>query len=192
MGIPLLKSSVVLTMLRRMEGREKHQRKLSPQGHLRLSPMLTLTSIISYMTKQALPAVSTLTSDTLEEFKTQDKVVVVAYFAADDKTSNETFSKVADSMRDDFLFGATNDVALAEAAGVKQPGLVMYKDFDDRVVTFDKKFTTEAIEEFARTASVPLVGEIGPETYAGYMAVSHYEKGPHRIKADKLSRPVCL
>jgi Thioredoxin-like domain len=175
-----------------MEAREKHQRKLSYLEYARLCPMLTLTSIISYMTKQALPAVSALTSDTLEEFKTQDKVVVVAYFAADDKTSNETFSKVADSMRDDFLFGATNDVALAEAAGVKQPGIVMYKDFDDGVVTFDKKFTTEAIEEFARTASVPLVGEIGPDTYAGYMAVSHNEGGLHRIKADKLPRPVYL
>jgi protein disulfide-isomerase A1 len=124
------------------------------------------------MTKQALPAVSTLTSDTLEEFKTQDKVVVVAYFASDDKTSNETFSKVADSMRDDFLFGATNDVALAEAAGVKQPGLVMYKDFDDGATTFDAKFTAEAVEDFIKSASIPLVGEIGPETYAGYMAVS--------------------
>lgn len=124
------------------------------------------------MTKQALPAVSTLTSDTLEEFKTQDKVVLVAYFASDDKASNETFSKVADSMRDDLLFGATSDAALAEAAGVKQPGLVMYKDFDEGVATFDKKFTAEAIEDFVKTASVPLVGEIGPETYAGYMAVS--------------------
>lgn len=131
-----------------------------------------MTSIISYMTKQALPAVSMLTSDTLEEFKTQDKVVVVAYFASADKASNETFSQVADSMRDEFLFGATNDAAMAEAAGVKQPGVVMYKDFDEGVVTFDKQFETEAMEEFVKTASVPLVGEIGPETYAGYMAVS--------------------
>ncbi len=123
------------------------------------------------MTKQALPAVSTLTVDTLEDFKTQDKVVLVAYFASDDKNSNETFSKVADSMRDEFLFGATDDAALAEAAGVKQPGLVLYKDFDEGAVTFDKKFTAEDIEEFAKTASIPLVGEIGPETYAGYMAV---------------------
>lgn len=124
------------------------------------------------MTKQALPPVSTLTSDTLEEFKTQDNVVLVAYFAADDKTSNETFSGVADSMRDDFLFGATSEVALAEAAGVKQPGLVVYKNFDDGVTKFDGKFVAEAIEVFAKTESVPLVGEVGPETYAGYMAVS--------------------
>lgn len=154
---------------------------------LQLTLMLTLTSIISYMTKQALPAVSTLTSDTLEEFKTQDKVVLVAYFASDDKTSNETFSKVADSMRDEFLFGAINDVALAEAAGVKQPGLVLYKEFDEGVVTFDKKFTAEAVEEFIKTASVPLVGEIGPETYAGYMAVS-----PSQDAFRDKSSQVCL
>ena len=136
------------------------------------------------MTKQALPAVSTLTSDTLEEFKTQDKVVLVAYFASDDKTSNETFSQVADSMRDDYLFGATNDAALAEAAGVKQPGLVLYKDFDEGVVKFDKKFTTEEIQEFVKTASVPLVGEIGPETYAGYMDVRATHKQTCRSNTD--------
>jgi protein disulfide-isomerase A1 len=146
--------------------------------------MLIVISIISYMTKQALPAVSTLTSDTLEEFKTQDKVVLIAYFAADDKTSNETFSKVADSMRDDHLFGATNDAALAEAAGVKQPGLVLYKDFDEGVVTYDKKFTVEAIEEFVKTASVPLVGEIGPETYAGYMDVRLISQPYFPVKAN--------
>jgi protein disulfide-isomerase A1 len=153
--------------------------------------MLTLASIISYMTKQALPAVSTLTSDTLDEFKTQDKVVLVAYFALDDKTSNETFSKIADTMRDDFLFGATNDATLAEAAGVKQPGLVMYKDFDDGTVNFDKKFDTEAIEEFVKTSSIPLVGEVGPETYAGYMAVSAISTSCPDSKLTRRSRPVC-
>lgn len=144
---------------------------INTDSDVTFSRKLNVSSIISYMTKQALPAVSTLTSDTLEEFKTQDKVVIVAYFAADDKTSNETISKVADSMRDEHLFGATNDAALAEAAGVTQPGLVLYKDFDEGVVKFDKKLTTEEIREFVKTFSVPLVGEIGPDTYAGYMEV---------------------
>ena len=124
------------------------------------------------MIKQSLPAVSDLNSDNIDDFKKQDKVVLVAYVAADDKTSNETFTKAADSLRDEFLFGATNDAALAEAAGVKQPGLVMYKSFDDGVVRFDQSFTNEAIQTFAQTESVPLIGEIGPETYATYMAVS--------------------
>lgn len=129
-------------------------------------------SIISYMTKQALPAVSVLSSDTLEEFKTADKVVLVAFFEAGDKTSNTTFSEVAESMRDDYLFGATNDAALAEAEGIKRPGIVLYKSFDDGKDTFEEKFDKEAITTFAKTSATPLVGEVGPDTYAGYMAVN--------------------
>jgi protein disulfide-isomerase A1 len=124
------------------------------------------------MTKQSLPAVSTLTPETLEEFKTADKVVLVAYFAADDNASNTTFSTAADAMRDDYIFGATNDAALAKAEGVKQPSIVLYKDFDEGKNVFEQKFEVDAITQFAQTASTPLVGEVGPETYASYMAVS--------------------
>lgn len=122
------------------------------------------------MTKQALPAVSEVTKDTIEEFKTADKVVLVAYFAADDKASNETFTQVAEGLRDNFLFGATNDAALAKAEGVSQPGLVLYKSFDDGKDVFTKKFEADDIREFAKVASTPLIGEVGPETYSGYMA----------------------
>jgi len=129
-------------------------------------------AIISYMTKQGLPSVSLLSNtDALEEFKTADKVVLVGFFAADDKTSNTTFGEVADELRDSFLFGATSDAALAKAEGVKQPAIVLYKQFDEGKSTFEEKFTKETVGEFAKTASTPLVGEVGPETYAGYMAV---------------------
>ncbi|KAF1934983.1 protein disulfide-isomerase [Clathrospora elynae] len=127
-------------------------------------------SIVSYMTKQGLPAVSDVTKDTLEEFKTADKVVLVAYFAADDKASNETFTSVAHGLRDSFLFGATNDAALAKAEGVKQPGLVLYKSFDNGKDVFSETFDADAIRDFAKVASMPLIGEVGPETYSGYMA----------------------
>jgi protein disulfide-isomerase A1 len=122
------------------------------------------------MVKQSLPAVSTVTKESIEEFKTADKVVLVAYFAADDKSSNETFTAVADGLRDTYLFGATNDAALAEAEGVKQPSIVLYKSFDEGKNTFTEKYDKEAIEKFAKAAATPLVGEVGPETYSGYMA----------------------
>lgn len=124
------------------------------------------------MTKQALPAVSDLTKDTLEEFKTADKVVLVGYFAADDKESNETFTAVANGLRDNFLFGAINDAAVAEAEGVKQPSIVLYKTFDEGKNTFTDKFDKEAIETFAKVSATPLIGEVGPETYSGYIGVS--------------------
>ncbi|KUJ22264.1 disulfide isomerase-like protein [Mollisia scopiformis] len=127
-------------------------------------------AIVSYMTKQSLPAVSILTKDTLEDFKTADKVVLVAYVDAEDKTSNATFTAVAEKLRDNYLFGASNDAALAKAEGVTAPAIVLYKSFDEGKTIFAESFDAEAIEKFASTASIPLIGEVGPETYAGYMA----------------------
>ncbi|SMQ55244.1 unnamed protein product [Zymoseptoria tritici ST99CH_3D7] len=128
-------------------------------------------AIVSYMTKQQLPAVSELTTSTaLDEFKTADKIVIVGYFAADDKKSNATFNEVAEAHRDSYLFGATSDVALAEAEGAVQPSIVLYKTFDEGKNTFAEKFDKKAIEEWAKTSATPLIGEVGPETYSDYMA----------------------
>lgn len=125
------------------------------------------------MTKQALPAVSTVTAATLEEFKTADKVVLVAFLAAGDAASNTTFSAVAESLRDSYLFGASSDAALAKQEGVSPPGIALYKSFDEGRDTFEgTAFTADAIEAFAKTAATPLIGEVGPETYSTYMSVS--------------------
>lgn len=124
------------------------------------------------MTKQALPAVSVLTSENFEEFKSSDKVVIVGCFDADDKSSNTTFTEAAESMRDDYLFGATNDAKLCKAEGASVPGIVLYKTFDEGKDIYDGKFEKDEISKFTKSAAIPLVGEVGPETYAGYMAVS--------------------
>lgn len=129
-------------------------------------------AIISYMTKQALPAVSLLESGSaLEEFKTADNVVLVGFFDAGDKSSNATYLHVAESLRDDYLFAATSDADLAKAEGVTPPAVVLYKSFDEGKATFEEKFDKDALSHFARTGATPLIGEVGPETYAGYMAV---------------------
>lgn len=165
------RSSAGPTTSRRTAGPGKHSRTWHALAGWPYHE-LTDRSIISYMTKQSLPAVSVLGKDTLEEFKTADKVVLVAYFAADDKASNETFTSVAEKYRDMYLFGATNSAELAEAEGVSQPSIVLYKSFDEGKNVYTEKFDQEAIEKFASTAATPLVGEVGPETYQGYMAVS--------------------
>ncbi|OAA42977.1 protein disulfide-isomerase [Beauveria brongniartii RCEF 3172] len=140
--------------------------KVSPYSGQRKAAAIT-----SYMVKQSLPAVSTLEKDTLEDFKTADKVVVVAYIAEDDKTSADVFQTVAEKYRNEYLFGSVADAALAEAEDVKAPAVVLYKSFDEGKAIFKgKKFDADAIEEFAKNAATPLIGEIGPETYAGYMS----------------------
>lgn len=125
------------------------------------------------MTKQSLPAVSQVTAEGLEEFKTMDKIVLVAYSGADDKAANEAFTTLAEAQRDNYLFGATDDAALAEAEGVKQPSIVLYKDFDEKKAVYDGKFEQEDLLQWIKTASTPLVGEVNPETYSGYMSVSN-------------------
>ncbi|KAJ4295996.1 protein disulfide-isomerase precursor [Collariella sp. IMI 366227] len=127
-------------------------------------------AITSYMVKQSLPAVSEVTKETLDEFKKADKAVLVAYLDASDKASSEVLTKVAEKLRDNYPFGSSTDAELAEAEGVKAPALVLYKDFDEGKSVFSEKFDVEAIEKFAKTAATPLIGEVGPETYADYMS----------------------
>lgn len=122
------------------------------------------------MTKQNLPAVSLLDKDTIIDFKTADKVVLVAYLAADDKDSNATFTAVAESLRESYLFGATSDPALAAAEGVTPPAIVIYKTFDEKKEVYPGKFISEDITTYANSAATPLIGEVGPDTYSTYMA----------------------
>ena len=63
--------------------------------------------IVSYMIKQSLPAVSSVTEENVEEFKTLDKIVIVGYISSEDKKGNEAFNSLAESERDNFLFGAS-------------------------------------------------------------------------------------
>jgi protein disulfide-isomerase A1 len=136
-----------------------------------LLTIILLNSITSYMIKQSMPAVSSVTKENLEEFKGADKVVLVGYYSADDKHSAEVFGTVAEKLRDTYVFGASHDAALAEEEGVVPPSIVLYKQFDEGSTTYTgDKFDAEAIEKFAQTGATPLIGEVGPETYATYMA----------------------
>lgn len=121
------------------------------------------------MIKQSLPAVSNLDKETHDDFTKADKVVLVAYIDAEDTESVASYSQVAEALRDSYLFGSTTDAALAKAAGVKAPAIVLYKTFDEGKDIFNEKFEVEKLTEFAKNAATPLVGEVGPETYSSYM-----------------------
>lgn len=135
-------------------------------------PLTEKCRISSFMIKQSLPVVSSVTPENFEEVKSLNKIVVVAYFDKDDKASNETFTKVAEKFRDSFLFAATNDAGLAKAEGVSQPAIALYKEFDEGKDTFTSKFAVDDITAFVKSSSTPLVGAVSPETFEGYMTVS--------------------
>lgn len=149
------------------------------------------------MVKQSLPAVSTLNKDTIAEFKTADKVVVVAYSDGADTEAVEAFAKAAGALRENFMFGSVSDGAVAKEEGVKAPSIVLYKTFDENKVVYDGKLDdADEIQQFVKTSSVPLIGEVGPETYAGYMesgiplAYLFIADEETKIKFTKVIRPV--
>ncbi|KAJ3239105.1 protein disulfide-isomerase precursor [Chytriomyces hyalinus] len=122
-------------------------------------------SIVSTMKKQALPALSVITSDEIEAFKNKDKVVVIGYFA--DTTSNKfkPFEAVANQLRDDYTFAYTTD----KVDGVRTPAVTLFKKFDEGVNNFSGKFSENELSSFIKTSSVPLIDEIGPENYQKYV-----------------------
>ncbi|RAK75111.1 protein disulfide isomerase PDI1 [Aspergillus fijiensis CBS 313.89] len=126
-------------------------------------------SIVSYMIKQSLPAVSPVDGENLEEIKTMDKIVVIGYIDSEDKTTHDAFEAFAESQRDNYLFAEASDPAIAKVEGVEQPAFVLYKDFDEKKAVFDGEIDQQALLGWVKTASTPLVGEIGPETYSGYI-----------------------
>ncbi|KAJ3021947.1 protein disulfide-isomerase precursor [Thoreauomyces humboldtii] len=124
-------------------------------------------SIVSYMKKQNLPAVSDLSAEKIKAFAESDKVVVVGFFA--DKTSAEylEFEAAANELRDDFLFGAT--ITDGKDFGVVAPGIALFKKFDEEKTLFDGSLKKADIAKFVKTNSVPLMADIGPENYATYV-----------------------
>jgi protein disulfide-isomerase A1 len=128
--------------------------------------------IIAYMLKQALPAVSDVTIANHDEFKTSDKVVVIAYLGSKTDAPAAAFSSVAEKHRDDYLFGISTDADALKVAGVEAPAIVVYQKFDNGRADFPaagiKNTNVEVLEKFILDNSVALLDQVTGENYPGY------------------------
>jgi protein disulfide-isomerase A1 len=129
-------------------------------------------SIVSYVTRQSLPTISIVTADSLQDLKSTSNVVVVGYFAPDDNISHKAFTSVAEAMHEDFVFGVTNDDALAKKEQINVPGIALYKNFDEGKNAFELTHDSQAISAFVKAAGTPLVAEFYPELHFSYIDVS--------------------
>jgi protein disulfide-isomerase A1 len=130
-------------------------------------------SIVSYMIRQSLPVVSDVNDKNVDEFSKSAPYVVLGFF--DEQKANNTFTNLAESLREKFVFGGSTDAKLAEKLGVKGglPALVIFKDFDDKTVIYDSKtdgfkFSQKALKSFVSQESFPVIGEVGPTTFSDY------------------------
>ncbi|WVR06114.1 protein disulfide-isomerase domain [Kwoniella sp. DSM 27419] len=128
--------------------------------------------IISYMTKQALPAVSDLTPDSHADFIKSDKVVLVAYGDAAHPVP-AAYAAYANTARDSYLFGQYSDSSLPSIPGSPSlPAIVLYKTFDEGHAVFPASematLDSAILGEFVKMNSVPLFDEISPENFGSY------------------------
>ncbi|CDU25546.1 probable proteine disulfate isomerase [Sporisorium scitamineum] len=125
--------------------------------------------IVSYMKKQALPALSTLTAGNFTEFKSKDRVVAIAYLDSSDEKHLAAVNAVANNLRDNYLFGVVHDASLTEKAGVSAPAFVVYRQFDEPEVKLDSKsLNEEQITNFLKAESIPLIDELNAESFMSY------------------------
>jgi protein disulfide-isomerase A1 len=126
--------------------------------------------IVSYMTKQSLPAVSEVTAADHAQFIKADKIVAVAYLPSTVEAPAPEFSAAAEKHRDDYLFGLVTDKA-AVPKGVTVPSIVLYRAFDEPETTYPYPIADATHEEIANwitDLSIPIVAELGAENYATY------------------------
>lgn len=91
------------------------------------------------------------------KFTEIDDVVLLSTHPKGSK-EQETFAKVAESLRNDYSFGA-----------VESPSIVLYKKFDEGFAKFEGEPTEEAITSWIKRESIPLMAEIGQDNYEKYM-----------------------
>jgi protein disulfide-isomerase A1 len=127
--------------------------------------------IISYMTKQSLPAVSEVTAANHDEFTKADKIVAIAYLPSSTDVPAPAFSDTANTHRDDYLFGISTDAAAAKAAGVTPPAIVLYRNFDEPKSDYPypvKGATKSEIEGWIKSLSIPIIDQVSGENYNTY------------------------
>ncbi|KAJ1960450.1 protein disulfide-isomerase precursor [Dipsacomyces acuminosporus] len=124
--------------------------------------------IVSYMRKQRLPPLSTVTADAFEKFTKSDRLVVIGFIDDEKSSEHKELESLAKELRDEYTFGVVADKELAKKHGVTAPGVVVFKEFDDGKDAFDGKIVADDLRSFIKASSVPVLGEISAETYPMY------------------------
>lgn len=122
--------------------------------------------IVSYMKKLTGPAVADVEGgDKLQSFIDSDRVVVMG-FGEKSGADYEAFAKVAQMFRKKIVFGWATD---AGAVAKYKKGVTLFKKFDNGSAQFTGSMTEADLKKFVETESIPLMDDIGPNNYQGYM-----------------------
>jgi protein disulfide-isomerase A1 len=131
----------------------------------------TAEAIVSFIRKNTGPAAIDVTQENLELFTTMDAVVVLGLFEDGGSDEAKEFLKFAEKHRSRYQFGLAHSLPVRSHYKVEndKAALVVAGKNLDAAVTYKGEWTAEKLQEFVVAESFPVLGEIGPETYQGYM-----------------------
>lgn len=124
------------------------------------------------MLRQILPVVSTVTKDNIEELRSIDMPLVIAFVEKNDPSSSDLFKSIAEEHQDQFLFGMSSDMSLSKANSINPPFIVLHSASDHIDRIFIQVFDSVKIERFLSGIATPLIGKFSMETYYTYTQVS--------------------
>ena len=114
-------------------------------------------AIVSWILKKTGPASLEVTCDALKEKTAADKFTI-AFFGADltDAMYTEAHVKLSDS-EEKVGFVHNTDAACAAEFGAKQPGLVFFRQFEEKSVVYTGAADKDALLTFIKPLMVPTV-----------------------------------
>ncbi|QPG75308.1 hypothetical protein FOA43_002660 [Brettanomyces nanus] len=137
-------------------------------------------SIINYMTKQTLPAVSVYedAADLLEAISEVKDSFILQVLPKGVTVGNGTFYEIADAQRDLFSFATTSNeeyVKKYAPKSGKKPGYVIFRpdeEISDASVYDDKLIDEEHLNKFIEVETKPLLGELDGSSFRSYMGAN--------------------
>lgn len=137
----------------------------------------TAGDIVRYMEKELLPPMIVVDAGNFEEFAGKD-IAGLALFESGDEATNQSYTAVANKHFHQLTFGSSSDKAVIAKLGVtKLPAFVIFSKYLEHPVVFDEDnegfaFEEQPIVTHLMRNSVEPGGEIGPETFRGYVLSS--------------------
>jgi protein disulfide-isomerase A1 len=131
-------------------------------------------ALIAYIEKMSLPALRIVTNaEDLEAARKAD-VVIIGFF---DTGVLPAFEQAAEGNRNARWVAVTNGplskVQMDALPEEHRSSIVMFRKFDDPIVAFNAKdadVNADTLVAWSKELSVPLIGELGPDTWKTYVA----------------------
>ncbi|PIA19027.1 protein disulfide isomerase [Coemansia reversa NRRL 1564] len=153
------------------------------------------SGIISYMLKHKQPPLPEIPAAKLEEFKGTHGTAVVGYLESSSSIFG-TLEDIARELRDQHSFGYTPSKKLAKQQGVPAPGIAIYNSDNHDFEVFTGEVTPEAVRQFVKSVSVPVLGELSSQTFKSYIntdtpiGLIFYNSEASRKELEKMLFPV--